>query len=231
MNIEKLTDDQAVKGYDFPIEFKVYSAGAQIKPTSAAITIKDPGGTEQVSDASMTINGTTGTATYTLDDAYTADLWENAVIEIEYVYSSITHKAVFFFDVVLNALKCNVIDDDLKKYFPQIASQIWSGTSNYDGQIQEAFRIVKRLIKDKGRRPAMLIDGSQIRELVIIKAFEIIFFNFAKSAEDIWWGRYEKYKALFEQRFAALAIKYDEDESGSIEDDEEAGLGQVTFQR
>lgn len=232
MNVEILTEDQAVKGQAFPIEVKVYSAGAQVKPTSATITIKDPDGEEIVSAAVMTINGTTGTLTYSLAQASTDELWENATMEITYVLSSVTYKAVFFFDVVLTALKPNVIDADLQKYFPQIVSDIWSGTSNYDGQIQEAFRIVKRLIKDRGRRPAMLIDGSQVRELVIIKTFEIIFFNFSKAPDDIWWRRYEQYKELYQQRFDALVIKYDEDESGTIDDSEAGGsLGQITLSR
>jgi len=231
MKVEILTEDQAVKDQAFPIEVKAYEAGAQLVPTSAKITIKDPDGTEIVDEASMTV-GDDGTMTYSLAATSTADLWENATMEIAYVVSTVTYKAVFFFDVVLTALKPNVIDADLQKYFPQIVSDIWSGTSNYDGQIQEAFRILKRLIKDKGRRPAMLIDGSQVRELVIIKTFEIIFFNFSKAPDDIWWRRYEQYKELFQQRFNALVIKYDEDESGTI-DDGEAGesLGQITLSR
>lgn len=232
MKVEILTEDQALQGLAYPIEVKVYETGAQLKPSAATITIKDPDGTTIVSAAAVTVNGSTGTMTYSLAAGSTADLWENATMEITYTVSSVAYKATFFFDVVLSVIKPNVIDADLQKYFPQIASDIWAGTTNYDGQIQEAFRVIKRLIKDKGRRPHMLIDGSQVRELVIIKAFELIFFNFAKNPEDIWWKRYEQYKALFEQRFGSLVIKYDEDEDGLISGDEGQGsLGQITLLR
>ncbi len=230
-HVVKLTEDQAVQSAAFPIEAKVYSAGVQIKPSSATVTIKDPDGTEKLAATAMTANSTTGTLTYSLAATYTADLWENAVIEIAYTISSVVYTAVFFFDVVLHALYCNVTDDDLKAYFPQLADEIWSGTANYSGQIAEAFQFVKRLIKDKGKRPSMLIDGSQVRELVIIKTFEMIFFNFATDPEGIWWKRYEQYRSLFNERFASLVIKYDEDESGTIDSDEKATAGQVSFLR
>jgi hypothetical protein len=217
----KLTRDQAVRDAIFPIEVKVYAAGVQVVPSAATVTIKDPDGTEILAATAMTI-ATAGTLTYSLAAAKTADLWENAVMEIAFTVSSVGYTAVFLFDVVLHALYCTVTDDDLKAYFPQLASEIWAGTANYDGQIQEAFLFVKRLIKDKGKRPSMLIDGSQVRELVIIKTFEMIFFNFAKDPEGIWWKRWEKYQALFAAQFASLVIKYDEDQSGTIETDETA---------
>jgi hypothetical protein len=230
-HVIKLTEDQAVRNAIYPIEVKVYLAGIQAKPSAAAIVIKDPDGTEILASTAMTVNGTTGTMTYSLAATKTADLWENAVMEISYTISSVVYKAILFFDVVLNALTCNVTDDDLKAYFPQLADEIWTGTVNYSGQIAEAFATVKRLIKDKGRRPSMLIDGSQIRELVIIKTFEMIFFNFATDPESIWWKRYEKYAELFTARFAALQIKYDEDASGAIETDETEGLGNLWLVR
>ena len=228
--IIKLSEDQAPRDAAFPIEAKVYSAGTQVKPTSATVTVRDPDGTEILAATAMTIE-TAGTLTYLLAAAKTADLWESAVIEINYTIATVVYRATFFFDVVITPLACDVVDNDLKAYFPLLADEIWTGTTSYSGQIAEAFNAVKRLIKDKGKRPSMLIDGSQVRELVIIKTFEMIFFNFAKDPEDVWWKRYEKYAALFTARFAALQIKYDVDESGTIEADEEQGLGNLSLIR
>jgi len=232
MHTVKLAEDQAVKGLDYAIEIKVYGEGTQLIPSSAAITVKDPNGKAQVENQSMAIEDGVGTLTYTLSSTHTAGLWENAIIEVSYVVSSVTYKVVFFFDVVLCQLVPAVIDDDLKNYFPDLAAEIWTGESNYDEQIQEAFKIVKRDIKAKGRRPAMLIDGSQVRELVILKTFETIFFCFAKDESSIWWFRFQETKKAYADRFAKLVIKYDEDESGTVEEDEEAEpVGQVTMRR
>ncbi len=231
MNVEILTEDQALKDATFAIEVKAFLNGSQLIPTGATITVKDPDGEAQVSAAAMTVDAATGTMTYSLAPTYTGDLWENAIIEVAYTVATIVHRALFFFDVVLQMLKANVVDSDLKAYFPQLGDEMWAEEATFAGQIEEAFRTVKRMIKDKGKRPAMLLDGSQIRELVIIKTFEMIFFNFAKSETDIWWLRYAKYQNLFKERFDALRIKYDEDESGTIETDEEAGFSQPVLQR
>jgi hypothetical protein len=223
MKVEILSEDQAVKGYDFPIAVNFWETGAQLTPVSGTITVKDPSGTAVVSSVAMTL--ATKTLTYTLAAANLDTLWENAIIEIDYLVSTTHFKAVFFFDCVLNMLKCNVIDADLKNYAPLLADELWSSETNYDRLIQEAFRLVKRGIKDKGRRPFMIIDGAQIRELIILKTFELITFDFAKSTEDIWWARYEKYRAGYDSSFEKLIVKYDEDQSGTIEADEEGPQG------
>lgn len=229
--VEILTDNEAVKSYDYPIEVKVYLEGTQTVPSSATITVKDPKGKKQVEDQAVSIAGS-GTMTYTLDSAYTADLWENAIIEIEYIINSVTYKMVSLFDVVLNKLKCSVIDANLKEYYPLLADEIWTGTTNYDDQIQEAFLEVKRDIRDKGKRPAMLIDGSQIRELIIAKTFEIIFFSMIKEDGDKWFIRHEKEAQRYKDKMAKLLIHYDVDESGTIEEEERSlSLSQFQMKR
>lgn len=230
MKVEILTENQAVKTYDYLIEVKVYEEGTQLVPSLATITVKDPSGSAQITDVDMAI-ASGGTMTYTLDSGYTAKLWEDAIIEVEYTLSSVAYKAVFFFDVVLNKLKCSVIDADLQNHFPALIDEIWSG-STYDNQIQEAFRLVKRDIKNKGKRPTMLIDGEQIRELIITKTFEIIFRSFMKAEDDKFWLLYMEYKDIYSDKFKLLLIKYDESESGTIEESERRkSMGQTVFLR
>ena len=232
MKTEILSEDQAVKGMDYPIEVKVYKDGVQLIPSSATITIKDPGGAKKVENDNMTVDPNTGTLTYSLSSTYTANLWENALIDISYVIDSVTHKAWFLFDVVLYQLAPSVTDEDLKNYFPGITDELHEGENSYDKQIQEAFRLIKRDIKDKGKRPAMIIDGMQIRELIIIKTFELVFFDFAKNEEDIWGIRFKEMQERYNDRFNKLNIKYDEDESGTIDEDEkQRSLGQITLER
>lgn len=251
MNVEILTNNEAVLGYDYPVEVKAYAGGAQTIPTAATVTIKVgdkeatsdvlgsdifPGTVTTIVDAvAMTIDDC-GTMTYSVPAAQLTVLAENYVLSVEYTVGGVKQKAVFLFDLVLNQLKCNVLDADLQAYSPQISAEMWpadDAPANYDGQIQEAFKIVKRGIKDKGKRPAMLIDGSQVRELVILKTFEMLCFDFAKAAtaNDIWWMRYQKYAEMYKAMFAGLNIKYDEDQSGTIEPEEKETLGQITFQR
>ena len=95
--------------------------------------------------------------------------------------------------------------------------------------------MVKRAIKDKGKRPSMLIDGSQVRELVIFKTFELLFRSWAKKpTDDLWVWKCDAYEKAYNVALAALVIAYDADQSGTM-DGEEAGeapgLGTITAYR
>tara|TARA_Y100000310_G_C20697865_1_gene827033 strand:- start:5280 stop:5984 length:705 start_codon:yes stop_codon:yes gene_type:complete len=230
--VEKLTENQAVVDVDFPIEFKSYSGGTQQVPSAAAITVKDSGGTVLVDGVAMAIDGN-GTMTYSLLAANLTETEENLVIEIDYTVSSVVYKAIKYFDTVVVRLKCNVIDTDLKAYYPTLAAQIWSVQSpaNYDVQIQEAKRYITRQIENKYKRAYRINDGSPIREVVIFKTFEMIFYAFSKSPDDIWWFRYQEEKERFEKEFTNLVIAYDEDEDKLIDDEEKETLGKIAFGR
>ena len=231
MITEILTEDQVVKDETFPIEAKVYDGGTQQVPSAATITVKNPSGANQVEDQDVSISEA-GTMTYTLPAANTATLWENAIIEITYTISSVDRKMVRFFDVVRNKISPCIVDADLKEYYPELADEIWSGETNYDDQIQEAFKILKRDLKNKGRRPHMLIDGSQLRIPLIHKTFEIIFRGFFKEAGDKWHELYKEHEQKFKDEFADLVIKYDSDEDGNIDRDEKTVLaGHIDLER
>ena len=231
MKVEILAENEATQGLPFPVEVKIYENGVQIVPTSATITVKSPSGEPVIDEEEMTISQT-GTLSYTIPANLLSTLWENALIEINYVDDDKSFKSLFYFDVVICPIKPTITDADLKTYFPQLGEEIWAGETNYDKQIQEAFRIIKRDIKNKGRRPSMLIDGTQVRELLILKAFELIFFDFAKSEEDIWWKRYEEMKEKYKTAFENLLIKYDQDEDSLIDSSETAAsLGQIVLER
>jgi hypothetical protein len=233
MNVEVLTEDQAVRGLDYPIEIKVYAAGVQIKPSSATITVQGNDGSVWVNAAASTVNSSTGTITYTLDEDYTGTLAENCIIQIVYIVSSVSYQGTFLFDVVIQPLRLNVIDADLTAYEPRLADGKWSSQTNFDAQIQEAFRVIKRDIKNKGKRPVLIIDGAQVRELIILKTFEIIFLSWIKATGDIFQVKQEKYYEKYGLALEAIILKYDENESGTIEakyEDQEA-FGQPMLRR
>ena len=231
MITEILTEDQVVRGESFPIEAKVYDGGTQQVPSAATITVRNPNGKAQVEDESVAV-ASGGTMTYTLPAENIATLWEDAIIEITYTISSVDHKMVRFFDVVLNKLSPCIIDADLKEYYPELTDEIWSDESNYDDQIQEAFRALKRELKNKGNRPHMLIDGSQLRIPLIHKTFEIIFRGFFKEAGDKWHELYKEHEQKFADEFEELVIKYDSDEDGVIDRDEKKVLAsQIDLER
>jgi hypothetical protein len=227
----KLTDDEAVKDIAFPVEFKAFDAGAQVAPASASLSFYDPDGNAVISAQAMTIDGA-GTATYLIaaDDLDT--LWENARIEILYVVNGVSYYHKDFVDVVLSKLTPVVNDDDLRAFYPDIRDEIFDEQANYTPQIDAAFRLIKRDIKNKGRRPCMLFDSDQIREMTIYRAFEIIFRAFAKQPDDIWYIRANEAKSMYEALLGAMLIVYDADEDGIItEDEKKIQLDRMIFVR
>ena len=227
---EILTDNEVVQGYAYPIEVKVVDgADDQKVPSAATITVKDPDGTAQVEDQDMSIDES-GTMTYSLAATYTADLWEDAIIEIEYTISSVDYKRIFLFHVVLSKLKHSVSDSFLQKYHPQLDDELWDGETTYTTQIDRAFNDVKQDIYNRGRRPHMLLDGSQIDHLVALKSFELIFADFSKGEDDRWGFLLRHYMEKYKDEFQKLRIKYDADEDGIIEKDERE-FQQLEFKR
>lgn len=227
----KLTDDEALKGIAFPVEFKAFEAGAQIAPASAHLSFFDPDGESILESVLMTIDSA-GTATYLITADKLSDLWENARIEIAYTVGGVDYVHKDFIDVVLSKLTPGIVDDDLRSFYPDIRDDIFDAQANYSPQIDAAFRLVKRDIKNKGRRPSMLFDADQIREMLIYRTFEIIFRAFAKTPDDIWYIRAEQAKLQYASLLESMLIVYDEDEDGVIsEDEKKITLGQIKLVR
>lgn len=230
-----LDENQALKDIAYDIEIEISRGGSddQIVPTSVTLTIKSPDGIVQIDEVTPSVSAG-GTITYELASTKTGTLWENALIELSYIdENSNAQKETLFFDVVRSILKNTVVDSDLTDYEPDLGSHRWSSQTSYYEQIRKAFGQVKKDIKNKGRRPEMLIDGAQIKEVIIYKALEIICFAFAKSPEeDIWWEKHQKWADMYDTEFAKLLIKYDEDESGTIEEDEKSkSMQEISFRR
>ena len=228
-----LTENQALKNFAYDIEIVIKRGGEQVVPTSVTLTVKSPGGAAQVEDVSPTV-AVTGTITYELASTETTTLWENALIELSYTdENSNTQKETLFFDVVLSILKNSVVDSDLTDYEPDLDSHRWDGQTSYDEQIAKGFAQVVRDIKNKGKRPTLLIDGSQVKEVTIFKSLSIICFAFAKNVEDdIWWFKYQKWEDMYNTEFNKLNFAYDESESGTIEDEEKkTGMVNIVFER
>lgn len=223
-----LTEDQARKDADYPVEVTVYSDGASVTPSSATVTVTDPDGTDQIDAESMSI--ASNVLTYTLDSAETDTLWENAFLKIDVTISSVVYRFTFIFDVVLNVLYPVISDTDLQGHYPKIDDDKFTDETSYTRQIEEAWIEVKRDIKNKGRRPHMLIDGSQLREVHLTRTLEIICDSFAKDEEDIWWTRKLEFKERYSRLMSEMIIKYDADEDGIITEDENlVSLGQIVM--
>lgn len=230
MHAVKLTNAEALFDSPYTPTIKVYVDGTLTAPSSATLSLFWSNGTEEVTDRACTIDGTTKviSATFTAAERYT-DPDENYRLLLKYVVSGITYTTNLLFDDCETPLTCSVIDADLLKFAPELASDRWDGQSTFTTQIERSFDDIRRRLKEKGRRAKLMVDATQINDLVVTHALEMIYFDFSKDTTDIWWAKYLKMAEKYQAEFENLNLQYDTDEDGTVDD--EVGVGQVSFNR
>ena len=211
-----LTDNEALLGAAYKASVKFFEDGGAYTPSSPVqITFYTPENSQLWTDVLV---ASSGEVSFEIPATYISEAAENyrLVVDVEDIH------VTFFVDVVKYKLYCNVTDEDLKNYHPQIMAEIWASETSYTTQIQEAFYLVKQDLKRKGMRPYLIIDASQVRELIILKALTLIFFDFADT-NNVWQWRYEEVKTLYDEKLGSLPLRYeavsdDEDSISTVED-------------
>jgi hypothetical protein len=202
----------------------VYVGGVAATISAAAYTIYDSGGnTKGTGSATIASN----VLTVTVDATWFTVIEENARIEWAYTISGTAYKSNNLFDIVKTKLTNPVIDADLQKYHPKIQDDRWSEQTTFQPQIDKAFRKVKRDIKNRGNRPALIVDAEQIKELIILKSLEIVFCDFKTQPTDIWSEYCMKYAEEYNTEFSNTRFKYDETGDGVV--DTERGFATTRF--
>jgi hypothetical protein len=128
---------QYLKGKTATIKLTIYSGNRSVIPTSATVTLYQPGGdTELQASASATIDATTGEMSYALTAVHTADNDLNYRAVWAYVVSGVTYYETQLFDVVKSILSIPITDNDLyaeldslRKENVQVSATATSATS------------------------------------------------------------------------------------------------------
>lgn len=229
----EFANNEALYEANYTPEIIISVDGVKTAPTSATLTLYNPAGEAKVTARTCSINNTTKkiTATFTgvAETGEIGYLLEDWRLLLSYVIGGVTYNLNLLFDVCRFVLMNPVSDDDLKKLHPDLSDDRWSTQTTFLPQIEKAFSDIKRKLKERGRRARMMIDATQIKDLIICHALELVYFDFAKSNDDIWWLRYEKRAAQFQADMESLHIAYDSDESGTV--DEVASFGNVSLSR
>jgi len=225
MHSVKLTNSEALFDANYTPEIKVYVDGVLTAPSTATISLFWANGDEKVTDRACTINGTskaiTPTTAFTTAERDTKPL-EDYRLLLKYTISGVAYWTNFLFDDCRTPLTCSVIDADLLMYAPELADNRWNNETTFTKPIERSFDDIRRMIKEKGNRACLLVDGQQVNDLVVTHALELICYDFAKTTDDIWWAKYLKAAERFQAEFANLHVKYDADEDGAV--DEESGF-------
>jgi hypothetical protein len=91
----------------------------------------------------------------------------------------------------------------------------------YTKKIQQSFDKICQMIYNKGNRPALIIESSQIKVAMIYLTVHFICLDLMKDEGDKWDRLSTRYWDLFSTEFGQMKLDYDVDESGTITGDEE----------
>lgn len=212
---------ESLYGVNFIPEIEVYEDGAIVAPSSASISLYSPSGVLMVDARVATIDSSTKRISAVFTSGESGEINTKAEdwrLMVDYEIGSVADQANFLFDSCLVLLENSVVDDDLLKLHPNLADERYEAQANFNPQIEKAFSDIKRILKEKGQRPNLLIDAAQIRSLIIAHALEIIFFDFAKTVDDIWWHRYQEMKNDYLGQWETIVLKYDSSEVGTVDE-------------
>lgn len=212
----KIADNEAIYEQDFTPVFTIYVDGVLTTPSSATLTLYDSG-EEVITDAACTVSESADETSYTIDSSYFPNKDESYRIELKPVISGVTYYFNFLIKCVQTKIYHSVTDDDLKKEHPGIASHIWSTQTTYSTQIAKAFQVVKDDLWDRKKAAYLLVDGTQVDRLVIMKTWEIIFYDFAKETGDIWYDRAKKAADDYVELTKSIWLRYDADVDGHVD--------------
>lgn len=212
---------------------KVYEDGGAVEPSTASFNIYDSAGTLiKTGTASKSVDSGETILNVLTASLLSTDFTEDELdCHIEWLLTIQSQPFIFInlFDVVNYKIHNTVTEKDLLTYFPNLTNELSTTQSDFDAQIQRAFKDVKQDLKEKGIIARRMLDSEQVKHLIILKSFEIIFFAFPRTPESIWQVRYDEVKKKYEEEFKKLLLKYDEDESGVPE--QIVGFSTIRLQR
>lgn len=97
-------------------------------------------------------------------------------------------------------------------------------TQSYTSQIQRAFEKLEDMLVRKGRRPHLILDSHDLKEIHIAMSVTEICKGLVRGETDgLWWDLMKEYEKKASDMFNSMALKYDESEDGIISEEEEDG--------
>lgn len=100
-------------------------------------------------------------------------------------------------------------------------TSVYVVVKSFSNKIQAAFDKICTMLYDKGKRHQLILESSQISQILIYKTLQMICLDFTDEADDKWDRLATVYKEEFEKAFNNMKLDYDEDDSGAIAGEEE----------
>ena len=157
--------------------------------------------------------------TYQVTAANLNELGANYIAVWHPVISGVTYDIVQLFDVVRYPLRNVVTQDDLVKHHKDLTDLLFSGETDYQTYIEQAFEDMFQWLDSKGTRPALVMSSEDLRRPIEHLALQKIFLSRAKEFEppDRWASLATFHRNEFERWAQAAPLVYDYDESGTAD--------------
>ncbi len=101
----------------------VFENNRKVVPTSATLTVYEPGGDTVLIDAAAMTVAADGLLSYSLTTTHNDEADENYKAVVAYVVSGTTYYLTLFYDVVNSKLHKVIVDDDLISELPQLRTR------------------------------------------------------------------------------------------------------------
>lgn len=93
---------------------------------------------------------------------------------------------------------------------------------SFSKKIEQAFEQFEFMLYSKGRRQDLILESAQIRIPLVYRTITNIALDLTDEEGDKWDRLVSVYGERFEKAFSEMKLEYDEDESGTITEEEEA---------
>ncbi len=99
---------------------------------------------------------------------------------------------------------------------PIINGERYSLRRSFVREIQRAFEKIEEKLIRGGKRPELVLDPVDIREIHIYYSVAEVCKGFVTDRETFWWDIWKDYERRAEDAFASLSVKYDASGDGYI---------------
>lgn len=208
------------RGTDTVLRLRPARGGSAITPTSATLTLTDPGGAVVVDEDDATTP--TGQAVYTVLGATTASL---ALGERWTVTWSVllpgesTARTVRLEAALVRARLYPVVDD--QDLFRRVSSldpskdAVITTIEDYSPYLDDAWGLVQRYLQAKGNRPWLVLSPEALREVHLLKTLQLVFEDLSTRLNPAYAEQAKDYRQQYAAAWLDVKFTYDLGDTGS----------------
>ena len=222
--------DELQRGVDTTITLAVYddATGAQKTATSGTVSVY-AGSRKLIDEATVTAGAPSSytlAAASTSGESLAADWLEVWTLVIDGTSHTFSRPAF----LVRRPYRHVLTQADVTELHPELADRETAGTLDLDQYIQAADAVVRRDLIKKGNRPELVFDTWALLDAHRAKVLELVFRADSQSVGD---GRYAEladyYAQAYRDEWGTISFTYDDDEDGTIDDNDDRRGGQPTI--